>query len=435
MLDTLPPNDQLSEGTPIGFGEVAKQRRPVCIPYKHRVRHTHLIGPPGVGRTSVMEGMILDDVRRGVGLVVLDPHGDLCERLLCLIPTEAVERTMYLDLGDPDWIPLWNPFDAVTAQTIGVVADGMIDVFWGFVEGFGDRHEYVLRNLLIALLSRPGSTLLDMADLLEPETQEAEELRCRFEEAVDGVSVRRFLREEFATFRKEGLNTLRNALSELLSAGSVSLMFSQPDSAIHLGDVMDQGKILLVDLSRLGSQVRGIVGSLLLSLFRQEIVCRSEIQFSQRREFHLYCDEAHRFATDSLEDMIAEGRRLNVGLTLAHQYMRQFDRRKSDALSSVGCTIIFRLARADAENLTKDLLGVVSAEDLMAQPDYNAIARIGQKVVRMRTYCPPAIVGIGHRDQIIEMSRKLYYKPTAEVVAAIRRRRSELLGEYGHPDQ
>jgi hypothetical protein len=124
--------------------------------------------------------------------------------------------------------------------------------------------------------------------------------------------------------------------------------------------------------------------------------------------------------------MIAEARKYKVGLTLAHQYMRQFDRRKGDALSTVGSTIIFGVDRADAEYLTKDLLGMVRTEDLIAQPDYNAIARIGQQVVRIRTYKPPDIVGTGYRSQIVERSRRLYCKPIAEVVARIRRRRAEL---------
>jgi hypothetical protein len=108
-----------------------------------------------------------------------------------------------------------------------------------------------------------------------------------------------------------------------------------------------------------------------------------------RREFRIYCDEAPRFVTDSLEDLITDARKYNVGLTLAHQYMRQLDRRKGDALANVGSKVIFAVDRTDAEYLTKNLLGMVRTEDLIAQPDYNAIARIGQKVVRIRTYKPP----------------------------------------------
>ena len=202
-------------------------------------------------------------------------------------------------------------------------------------------------------------------------------------------------------------------------------MLSQPESAFHMGEVMEQGKILLFNLSRIGSQVRRIVGALLLSLFCQETLRRNEIPVAQRRESHLYCDEGQHFATDSLVDLISEARKYKVGLTLAHQSMRQFHHATGDALSSVGSTIIFGVDRADAESLTKDLGSKVTAEDLIAQPDYHAIARIGQQVVRIRTRCPAEIVETGHRSQIIERSRKLYCRPTAEIVAAIRRRRAE----------
>jgi len=140
MLDTLPPDDELSEGTPIGFGEFAKQWRPVCIPYKCRVWHTHLIGRAGTGKSSVMERMIIDDVRRDIGLVVLDPYGDLCECMLCLLPGDAVERTIYLDPGDPDWIPLWNPLQRITDEDVRRIADVFVRVLLDRVGGgFGDR--------------------------------------------------------------------------------------------------------------------------------------------------------------------------------------------------------------------------------------------------------------------------------------------------------
>jgi hypothetical protein len=165
---------------------------------------------------------------------------------------------------------------------------------------------------------------------------------------------------------------------------------------------------------------------MLVSLFRQETLRRSELPVDQRQRFHLYCDEVHRFVTDSLEELLAEGRKYNVGLTLAHQYLRQLARGEADALSSVESKVIFAVNESDAELLKKDLLGMVCVEDLIAQEDFQAIARIGRKVVRVCTPQWTALTGTGHRDRILERSRKLYCKPTAEVVATIRRRRAEL---------
>jgi len=421
MLETLPSDGSLNHGTPIGYSASAGSENVVCIPYLARCEHTHLIGRLGAGKTSVMEGMILDDVHRGVGLVILDPDGDLCERLLLLLPADAVERTIYLNPGDPGWIPMWNPLGPVATHKAGLDVDGMVYAFKSVVEGFGDRLEHILRNIFFALLSLPGCTLLDAYNLLRSGTKASDELRSRILQRTDNELARNFWAHDFDKFRNDDFSPLRNKLGKLLLAGPASLMLSQPENAFHLGEVMNEGKILLVNLSRIGAQVRGIVGSLLLSQFCQETLRRSEIPVAERREFHLYCDEAQHFATDLLLDLIAKARRYDVGLTLAHQNMRRFDPREHHALSSVVSTIVFAVDQADSENLTKDLLGMVRTEDLIAQPDHNAFARVGQQVVRIHTHKPPDITGTGHRDGIIERSRRLYCKPVAEVVATIRR--------------
>lgn len=413
MLDTLPYDGKLNKGTPIGYADIAGTPSPVCIPERARPRHTHLIGRPGTGKTTLLERMILDDISRGVGLAVLDPHGDLCERLLCLIPEEAVERTIYLDPGDADWVPLWNPFGLGSDYKVGDVADGMIEVFKSFVDNWGDRLEHILRNLFIALLSRPGITLLDAADLLRPRGSRFEVLRRRFEEAVRDPSVLEFLQIELGNYRNEELSPPRNKLSKLLLAGTVSHMLSQPVSAFHLSEVMNKQMILPVNLAHIGSQVRGITGSMLISLFRQETLRRSGMRASQRRPFHIYCDEAHRFVTDSLEDMLTDARKYNVGMVLAHQYMRQFTRSQGDALSSVGSRLVFAVDETDAEFLRKDLLGLVRTEDLIAQEDFHAVARIGRNVVRIRVPAWEALPGNGHRDRILERSRTRYCKAWA----------------------
>ncbi|MFQ5473047.1 MAG: type IV secretory system conjugative DNA transfer family protein, partial [Dehalococcoidia bacterium] len=365
MLETLPSDGSLNHGTPIGYSASAGSENVVCIPYLARCEHTHLIGRPGAGKTSVMEGMILDDVRRGVGLVILDPCGDLCERLLLLLPADAVERTIYLDPGDPDWIPMWNPFGPVATHGACLDADDMVIAFKNIVEGFGDRLDHILRNIFLVLSSLPGCTLLDAYNVLRSGTPASEELRARILQRTDNGLARNFWAHDFEKYRDDDLSPLRNKLGKLLLAGPASLMLSQPENAFHLGEVMNEGKILLVNLSRIGFQVRRIVGSLLLSQFRQEALRRSEIPVTERRESHLYCDEAQHFATNLLVDLIAEARRYDVGVTLAHQNMRQFDPRERDALPSVGSTIVFAVDQADAEYLTENLLNVGRSEDLV----------------------------------------------------------------------
>jgi hypothetical protein len=421
LLETLPPDDALLDGTPIGYCEFAGERMHVCIPHRRRVRHGHLIGRSGTGKTSVMEGMILDDIRRGAGVAVLDPHGDLTERLLCLIPADAVERTIYVDPGDLQWVPKWNPFHRVTGEDVGRIADDLVDVFKSFVDGWGDRLEHIFRNVFYAVLSLPHGTLFDASNLLRSDSDESKQLRNQILDTIDNESARRFWEHDFHRYRNDEFSPPRNKLSKLLLTGTVSLMVSQPESAIQLGEIMDQGRILLVNLATVGSQVRSILGCLILSVFRQETLRRSKIPPDRRREFHIYIDEAHRFMTDALDDVIAEARKYRVSLTLAHQHLSQFGIKKTDALAGVGSTVIFNVDR-DARSLAKILLGKVRSKDLMTLEDYQAIARIGQHVVRIRTYRPPDIAGTGIRDAIIARSRSLYCQP-AEVVARMLRER------------
>jgi len=403
------------------YCERVDKRQPVCIPFKRRVRHMHLIGRAGTGKTSVMERMILDDVRRGVGLIIIDPQGDLCERMLCLLPGDAVERTVYLGIGDPDWIPLWNPFRRTSDESVGQVVDGLVRVLMGYVQGFGDRLEHILRNVLYLVLSLPRGTLVDASNLMRTDSSESRQLVQRALETIDNESVRRFWEQEFRHYRTRELSPLRNKFGQLFAADSLSLMLSQPDNVFDLREIMDEGRILLVNLSRIESQARGIVGSILLALLHQATLRRTKTPDAHCGEAHIYCDEAQHFLTAPFMDLIAEARRYNVGLTLAYRYVRQFDHATGDPRSSVGSTIIFGVDRADAVSLTKDLGSKVTAEDLIGQPDYHAIVRVGQQIGTIRTYEPQTIKGTGHHSQIIENSRRLYCKPTADVVAAIRR--------------
>jgi hypothetical protein len=266
MLETLPSDEALNEGTPIGFSDYADSQITVCIPYDQRTKHTHVIGRSGTGKTSVMERMILHDVERKVGVAVLDPHGDLIDRLLRLLPAEAVERTIYMDPGDPDWVPIWNPFDHVPGDDAGRIADDMVDVFKSIVDGWGDRLEHILRNIFFALLSLPRCTLLDAYNLLRSKTPASDELRARIHQSIDNEPARNFWAHDFDKYRNDDFSPPRNKLSKLLLTGTVSLMLSQPESAFQLGDVLNHGKILLVNLSHLGTQVRGILGSFLIAL-------------------------------------------------------------------------------------------------------------------------------------------------------------------------
>ncbi len=424
MLETLPLRDaELTTGTRIGFCEYAGRLEPVCIPLALRGQHARVIGRPRQGKSSMMEYMILDDLEKGAGVAVIDPHGDLVERILHLLPERDIARTIYLDPGDSNWVPIWNPLQRISGQDLGRTADDLVGAFKSFVTGWGDRLEHLLRHTFYGLLHLPGSTLLDASNLLRNQSEESEHIRKQILQVVDNPVARPFWLHDLQKYGKDDLGPPKNKLSKLLVSDTVSLMLSQPDSAFHLRQVIDDGMILLVNLSHVGSEVREILGCLLLSLLHQTALSRSDTPISARRAYHVYCDEAHRFMTDSLEDLITETGKFGVSLTLAHQFMGQFSRHKLGALSSVGSTISFSVNTDDARDLIPSLRGLVDVDDLINLKVGQAIARIGREIVRIQTPLPREKPCPSRRDEIIAESHRRYYKPASEVRQMLRRRR------------
>ena len=414
---------RLTTGTPIGTCTMAGVDRHVCIPLNARNCHTHLIGRSGKGKSSLLEFMILDDLARGDGVAVLDPHGDLVERLLDLLPSSAADRVIYLNPGDLQWVPIWNPLALVPGQDAGRMADDLVGAFKSFVTGWGDRLEHLLRHAIHALLHIPGSTLLDVYNLLRNKSSDSLALRRLIRQWVDNDVAQEFWEQDFANYRKEDIGPPRHKLSKLLLSGPVQLMLSQPDSSFSLRQVMDQGMILLANLSTVGTETRQVLGSLMLSLLHLTALSRSDTPAAQRRAFRIYCDEAHRFVTDSLEDVIVETRKYGVSLTLAHHYLRQFEARQADAISGVETTIIFGVDSRDAEYLTKDLQGLVKVSDLVTLDRGQAIVRCGSDVVRIRTPMPLKIPEKTAREAILASTHQRYCQPTAQVRQAIAARR------------
>ncbi len=425
ILEALPvKNPELSSGTWIGTCNYAGSKDRVCLPDDSRKKHTHLIGRSGMGKSTTQEHMILSDIEKGHGVAVLDPHGDLIERLLCIIPEHQIDRIIYFDPGDPDWVPIWNPLQRIPGQDIGRTADDIVQAIQSFIvkTGWGDRLEHLLRNMIFSLIHLPQGTFLDIANLLRNKSEESKVLRREILKVVDNETVRQFWLHDYEKYRKDDLGPPRNKLSKLLVSNTVSLMLSQPESLFNFRLIMDKGMILLANLSNIGSMIRSILGCFILSLLHLSALSRSRMPPDQRKQFHIHCDRAHRFMTDSLEDLIAETRKYRVSLSLAHQYMSQFGKRKTDAFSSVGSTIIFNVDSRDAGYLIKDLQKMVKIEDIVSLGVGESIVRIGTDIVRLEMRPPLPIQPGNFRDKIIEASHKKYCLPAHEVRKWIRRR-------------
>ena len=428
LINTLPvQNEDIHEGTPLGTYEYTGKVYPVCIPLNLRARATHIIGKSGMAKSTTMAHMILDDIDRGMGVAVIDPHGDLIEDLLVCIPEEHVERTVYFDLTVPDHIPIWNPLQRSKGQDISRTTEDIIAALKTvFKQAWGDRMEHLFRHFLYALSHIPGSTFLDLSTLLFKRDKKSrvqdEPLLQLIMQVLDNDVAMRFWAYHVRNYSAEAFDPPKHRLDKLLLSGKSALMLSQPDSLIDFRQIMDQGRILLVKLSLIGREVMEILGCFILALLHLTSLGRSDIPPPKRRPFQIYVDEAHRFVTDTLEDLIAETRKFGVGVTLAHHFFSQFGNTKVDALSSVGTTIIMNVDRKDAGYLVKDLRDEVSPNDLTRLKLGEAIARIDTDIVKIKTLGKLKIPTKNFREQIIRHSLSHYYRPEKVVREAIRKK-------------
>jgi len=228
-----------------------------------------------------MEHMIMGILARGEGFTVIDPHGDLIERLLCLMPESALERIIYFSFKDPDWIPIWNPLQGIPGQDVGRTADDMVDCIHSVVSGWGDRMEHLLRHGIFALLHMPRAAFIDINRLLARQPEERRRYKNEILKVIENEAARQFWLHEFESYRPDEFGPPSHKLSKWLVGGNVSLMLSQPDSFFNFRDMMDRGMIFLADLSTLGSEVRNLLGGFMLSQFHLAALSRSDVPIAR----------------------------------------------------------------------------------------------------------------------------------------------------------
>jgi len=416
----------------IGTGWVDNAPFPISIDEITRGKSIHIIGKPGTGKTTLLENMILQDINHNKGLVFLDPHGDSVNRLLELIPEDKIDSTIYLNFGDPNWIPLWNPLQIMNKEYIGRASDDLVSSIKNIVQShsWGDRLETILRNCFYALLHLNNSNFFDLLVLLDHNqktnsSRKQNLIRDILEELDDEVA-RLFWIRDYEKYRREDFNPPLHKLSKLLTSNiTISTMLTQSENRIHISEIMEANRYLLVDLSNLGSETKSIMGSFLLAFFHTTFLSRNIIKPEQRKLFSIYCDEAYKFTPDALEDMLVESRKFGVNLTLAHQYLNQFSSNQKDALSSTGTTIIFNIDLTDARYLIKDLQEKVTVKDISTLAIGEAIAKINSDILKVNTTKPQIIQNNNFKDEIIRRSHNLYYSSKKENVSTKSRNKPE----------
>ena len=319
------------------------------------------------------------DIANGEGLALLDPHGDLVEELARSVPDVRKNDLIYFNPTDPASALAFNPLEITPSTSKPLVASGLIAVFkkiWP--ESWGPRMEYILRNVLLALLDLSGSTLLDVPRLLDDA-----EFRSYVVASVQNPAVRRFWLREYqkfpANFRAEAISPIQNKIGEFLVNPLLRRIVGQPRSSFDLRQVMDEGKILLVNLAKgkIGEDTAALLGAMLVTKFSLAALSRGDIAEGDRRDFYLYIDEFPSFATASFTGMLSEMRKYRLNLVLAHQYMAQVDETVRDAiLGNAGTLVVFRTGLNDALILEKEFYPEFTAHDLVNLPNYHVYLKL-----------------------------------------------------------
>lgn len=342
------------------------QNTPIGIRQVDRLSHVYVIGKTGVGKSTLLETLALQDLAAERGFALIDPHGDLVERIAANIPSEQKSRVIYLDATNSQQPFGYNPLRRVRTDKIPLAVSGLLETLrklWP--DAWGVRMEHVLRNSLYALLERDGSALPDILRLYSDE-----DYRKAIVADVQNETVRRFWLDEFenypARMRAEACAPIQNKLGALLSDPTLFRLLVDPQVDLHFRALMDEGKVLLVNVSKgqLGEDSSHLLGALVLSTLTLAALSRAETQV--RRPYFIYADEFQAFTTLMVATMLPELRKYGVGLTLAHQYLAQLDPDiRSAVLGNAGTLVSFRVGAEDATYVARELQPTFVVEDLL----------------------------------------------------------------------
>lgn len=372
-------HDDSSEINYFARVEFRADRRPFGIRQPDRLFHMYAIGKTGTGKTTFLETLIRQDITAGRGLALIDPHGDLVERLAVFVPESRKEDLRYLNVADPGQPFGYNPLKRVHKAAIPLAASGLMEAFkkhW--TDSWGVRMEHVLRNAIYALLELGDASLSDILRLLVDR-----QFRKTVIAKITNDQVKQFWSLEFDQYsfryRADSIAPIQNKVGALLADPLMRRILTEPKRMLHLRRIMDRQEILLVNLARgrIGEDTSSLLGSLLVTTIGLAAFSRADIPEAERQNFFLYLDEFQNFTTLSVATMISELRKYHVGLILANQHLSQLENDVRDAvLGNVGTLISFRVGPLDATLLSREFIERFEPIDLMNLANHHIYLRL-----------------------------------------------------------
>lgn len=395
-----------------------------------RRRHMYLIGKTGMGKSTILENMIIEDIWAGKGVAIVDPHGDLAERIIEYIPSNRVNDVIYFNPADFEHPIAFNVVEQVEPHLRHLVASGLVSVFQKlWADSWGPRLEYILRNTILAILDFPGSTLLAVTRMLADK-----KFRKRVIEKIQDPVVKSFWVNEFAgyadKFASEAVSPIQNKVGQFLSTSLIRNIVGQVKSTVDMREIMDEGKILILNLSkgRIGEDSSQLLGAMMITKIQLAAMSRVDMPKEKRKDFYLYIDEFQNFTTDSFANILSEARKYRLNLTIAHQYIEQLgDTVKGAVFGNVGTMAMFRVGAADAEELEPEFAPTFTQEDIVNLPKYEIYIKLMIDGIASDPFSarglPPLAESemTGNTEKVIAISRERYAKERSVVEDKISR--------------
>src|SRR6056297_2436523 len=420
----------MSDITPFAYTNYRNIKRKFGIKEDDRRRHIYIVGKTGMGKSVLIENMIYSDIMKGKGACLVDPHGDSAELIVDCIPSHRINDVVYFNPADLEHPFAFNVLEKIDPKYRHLVASGLVGVFkkiWA--DSWGPRLEYILRNTILALLDYPDSTLLGVNRMLVDK-----EYRRKVIAKVTDPVVKMFWEEEFAKYNDkfvtEAIAPIQNKIGQFLSTSLIRNIVGQVKSSIDLRDIMDNKKILILNLSkgRIGEDAAALLGAMMITKIQLAAMSRVDIPEEDRNDFYLYIDEFQNFSTESFANILSEARKYRLSLIMAHQYLEQLsDAVKAAVFGNVGTMLTFRVGAADAEELVKEFSPTFTEEDILNLPKFEMYLKLMIDGLASDPFSARGLPPLadsertGNLDKVIKVSRERYARPKEIVEEKIER--------------
>ncbi len=397
------------------FGRAVFKNRDLIFGIKDidRRRHLWAIGKTGTGKSTLIANMAIDDMKKGRGVAIIDPHGDLSDTILNYVPSSRMNDVIYFNPNDRDRPVRLNVLEVKNPAQRELIVSGIVAIFNKlYGHSWGPRLEYILRNTLLALSEIPGMTLVDVPRLLTDR-----DFRRNAMTKVSDPVIKRYFENEFdkmpEKMLQESIAPILNKVGQFVSSPLIRAIIERPQSSIDMEEIMNDGKILIANLSqgKIGEDNAALIGAMLITKFQLAAMNRVDQSESERRDFYLYVDEFQNFATSSFIKILSEARKYKLNLTMANQYMAQIPIEVQKAiLGNAGSIISFTIGADDARIIMKEFGDVFTDKDLVNLENYQIAVRLMVDAMSGRAFVartlPLPASRNENREKVIRVSRE-----------------------------